>query len=290
MSISRIPSQKTPKPCHVVREAFGAQSPTDLTELQSFPNADEVATQAAQQTIEETAQKLANPDLGIKLGGAALRALTTLCRRCELSGICLTREAIASTYEKQRNQDSKFSNLLDTKEMPHPLSLLVKNDVIIQPQDPVQLVSIRSNMKGIQLWSNARDDIELVSFSVCSDRYTTGAVIIDASPIVNSGNIQPAAPEDMKVLLDKLVSFAVAPNNRSEPQLYQTNNSAIRLMRSGSTGQTTIREVRMRGKNRLYFTISRNNNGIPTIIIIGCHGSKESYQIEFFRATGCTYR
>ena len=143
-------------------------------------------------------------------------------------------------------------------------------------------------MKGIQLRSNALDDIELVSFSVCSDRYTTGAVIIDASPIVNSGNIQPAAPEDMKVLLNKLVSFAVAPNNRSEFQLYQTNNSAIRRINSDSTGQTTIREVRMRGKNRLYFTISSNDNGIPVIVIIGCHGDKESYQTEFLKAIGRT--
>lgn len=288
MSISRIPSQKTPKPCHAVREAFGVQSPTDLTELQSFPDAGEAAAQAAQHIIQETAQEPANPDLGLELGGAALQALTTLCKRCELSDICLTQGVIASTYEQQRNQHNESSTLPNTKEISHLLSLLAKNDVIIQPQDPVQLVSIRSNMKGIQLRSNALDDIELVSFSVCSDRYTTGAVIIDASPIVNSGNIQPAAPEDMKVLLNKLVSFAVAPNNRSEFQLYQTNNSAIRRINSGSTGQTTIREVRMRGKNHLYFTISRNNNGIPTIIIIGCHGSKESYQTEFLKAIGRT--
>ena len=69
MSISRIPSQKTPKPCHAVREAFGVQSPTDLTELQSFPDAGEAAAQAAQHIIQETAQEPANPALGLELGG-----------------------------------------------------------------------------------------------------------------------------------------------------------------------------------------------------------------------------
>ena len=69
MSISRNYSQTAPKPCHAVREAFGAQSRTDLTELQSFPDAGEATARAAQQIIQETAQELANPDLGLKLGG-----------------------------------------------------------------------------------------------------------------------------------------------------------------------------------------------------------------------------
>lgn len=69
MPISRNSSQTTPKPCHTVREAFGAQSSTDLAELQTLPDAKEVATQAAQQIIQETAQELANPDLGLELGG-----------------------------------------------------------------------------------------------------------------------------------------------------------------------------------------------------------------------------
>ena len=92
----------------------------------------------------------------------------------------------------------------------------------------------------------------------------------------------------MRVLLDKLASFAVAPDNNSESQLYQTNNSAIRRMRFNSTGQTAIREVRMRGKNRLYFTIYRNDKDTPVIVIIGCHGDKKSYQTEFLRAIGRT--
>ena len=288
MPISRNSSQTTPKPCHTVREAFGAQSSADLAELQTLPDAKEVATQAAQQIIQETAQELANPDLGLELGGAALRALTTLCKRCELSDICLTQEVIASTYEQQRNQHNESSTLPNTKEISHPLSLLAKNGIIVQQQDPTPLESIRSSMEGIQLRPNAHNDTELASFSVHSDRYLTGAIIIDAAPMVNSGDIQPAEPEDMRVLLDKLVSFAVAPNNNSKSQLYQTNNSAIRRMRFDSTGQTTIREVRMRGKNRLYFTISRNDNGIPVIVIIGCHGDKESYQTEFLRAIGRT--
>lgn len=142
MSISRNYSPTAPKPCHVVRKAFGAQSRTDLTELQSFPDAGEAAAQAAQQIIQETAQELANPDLGLKLGGAALRALTTLCKRCELSDICLTQEVIASTYEQQRNQHNESSTLPDTKEIPHPLSLLAKDSIIVQPQDTVQLASV----------------------------------------------------------------------------------------------------------------------------------------------------
>ena len=143
-------------------------------------------------------------------------------------------------------------------------------------------------MEGIKLRSNAKDETELESFSVWSDQYQKGAIIIDASPMVNSGNIRPAEPDDMRVLLDKLVLFAVAPDNNSDSQLYQTNNSAMRRINSDSTGQTTIREVRMRGKNRLYFTISSNYNGIPVIVIVGCHGDKESYQTEFLKAIGRT--
>ena len=71
MSISRNSSQTVPKPCHAVYEAFGAQSSTDLAELQTLPDADEVAAQAAQHIIQETAQELANPDLGLELGGGA---------------------------------------------------------------------------------------------------------------------------------------------------------------------------------------------------------------------------
>ena len=286
MPISRNPSHTAPKPCHAVREAFGAQSSADLAELQTLPDAKEVAAQTAQHIIQETAQELANPDLGLELGGAALRALTTLCKRCELSDICLTQEVIASTYEQQRNQHNKSSALPNTKEIPHLLSLLAKNGIIIQPQDTVQLISVQSSMEGVKLRSDAEDKTELESFSVWSDQYQKGAIIIDASPMVNSGDIQPAEPDNMRVLLDKLASFAVAPDNNSDSQLYQTNNSAIRRINSASTSQTTIREVRMRGKNRLYFTISRNDNGVPTIVIIGCHGDKESYQTEFLRAIG----
>lgn len=132
MSISRNYSQTAPKPCHAVREAFGAQSRTDLTELQSFPDAGEATARAAQQIIQETAQELANPDLGLKLGGAALRALTTLCKRCELSDICLTQGVIASTYEQQRNQNNESIDLPDTERNAHPLSLLAKDGIIIQ--------------------------------------------------------------------------------------------------------------------------------------------------------------
>ena len=103
-------------------------------------------------------------------------------------------------------------------------------------------------MEGIKLGSNAEDETELESFSVWSDQYQKGAIIIDASPMVNSGNIRPAEPDDMRVLLDKLVLFAIAPDNNNDSQLYQTNNSAIRRINSDSTSQTTIREVRMRGK------------------------------------------
>ena len=69
MSISRNSSQTAPKPCHAVYEAFGAQSSADLAELQTLPDADEVAAQAAQHIIQETAQELANPDLGLEFGG-----------------------------------------------------------------------------------------------------------------------------------------------------------------------------------------------------------------------------
>lgn len=93
-------------------------------------------------------------------------------------------------------------------------------------------------MEGIKLGSNAKDETELESFSVWSDQYQKGAIIIDASPMVNSGNIRPAEPDDM------------------------------------------------RGKNRLYFMISSNDTGIPVIVIIGCHGDKDSYQTEFLKAIG----
>ena len=39
--------------------------------LKSFPDTGEAAAQTAQQIIQETAQELANPDLGLKLGGGA---------------------------------------------------------------------------------------------------------------------------------------------------------------------------------------------------------------------------
>lgn len=198
----------------------------------------------------------------------------------------MTQGVIASTYEQQRNQHNESSTLPNTKEISHLLSLLVKDGIIVQPQDTVQLVSVQPSMEGIKLRSNAKDETELESFSVLSDQYQKGAIIIDASLMVNSGNIRPAEPDDMRVLLDKLVLFAVAPDNNSDSQLYQTNNSAIRRINSDSTGQTTIREVRMRGKNRLYFTISSNDKGTPVIVIIGCHGDKESYQTEFLKAIG----
>ena len=53
-------------------------------------------------------------------------------------------------------------------------------------------------MEGIKLRSNAKDETELESFSVWSDQYQKGAIIIDASPMVNSGNIRPAEPDDMR--------------------------------------------------------------------------------------------
>lgn len=150
----------------------------------------------------------------------------------------MTQGVIASTYEQQRNQHNESSTLPNTKEISHLLSLLIKDGIIVQPQDTVQLVSVQPSMEGIKLRSNAKDETELESFSVWSDQYQKGAIIIDASPMVNSGNIRPAEPDDM------------------------------------------------RGKNRLYFTISSNDNGIPVIVILGCHGDKESYQTEFLKAIG----
>ena len=88
------------------------------------------------------------------------------------------------------------------------------------------------------------------------------------------------SPEEYGVLASKLLNRMEEVGSDGNPQIFTADNKMQKVITR--QGNATLFEIRMRGKNRLYFWLTpENKQGQPEIVILGSHGGDESTQKTF---------
>jgi hypothetical protein len=102
--------------------------------------------------------------------------------------------------------------------------------------------------------------------------------VIDASKAVGF-NGEPLGPHEYGNLTSKLLNRMEEADNTGKAQIFTADNKMQKVI--SKRGDATLFEMRMSGKNRLYFWASQPKNGNAQITIIGSHGGDEATQHRF---------
>lgn len=112
-----------------------------------------------------------------------------------------------------------------------------------------------------------------------------GVDVYDASEHIDGFNGTPLTPEAYKILSQKLLNLIVNEDKGGQLQILSPNGTMQKVLR-GWKGEGKACELRMEGKNRLYFTLQTDGVTRPRIVILGGHGGDEGDQIKFLANIG----
>jgi hypothetical protein len=102
--------------------------------------------------------------------------------------------------------------------------------------------------------------------------------VIDASEALNFKG-EPLDPKEYGNLASKLLNRMEEVNASGEPQIFTAENTMQKVITKH--GNATLFEMRMAGKNRLYFWASQSEDANPQIIILGSHSGDDATQQAF---------
>lgn len=235
----------------------------------------------------EHASTAKNPHKNYIDGISATRALNVLkCSKCVLEK-CLVRDMLQNASHKQPypTAPTPLNRERPTHHEASLLSMLTSQEIDQFPQNDTPLKDVIDSLEGVHLRSNIPTTTGLPTTFIRNAHNDMPPVeLIDATNVVDSGNIPPANTESSRVLLNKIALLATKPNGDNQPQIHHPSSIMTKVIRV-QAGNARIDEVRMAGKSRLFFMIRlpEEERRYDRIILLGSHGDSAQYQHAFFR-------
>jgi hypothetical protein len=244
----------------------------------------------------------------LETGAAAERGIQKLgCAACILSDVC----AIKGTLDEKVGAGAQHEAFMETATMlasaPKWLTAARINRSGIDGVD--MLTRLRSSDEAERLY--AAGELPLESFLGSVKNHISGEVtkadvpvlarmakiepekpltvheittlaatydVIDASDAVGYKGDQ-IGPREYGNLASKVLNRMEELDSTGKPQIFTADNTMQKVI--SKFGDATLFEMRMQGKNRMYFWASQPPEQNPQIVIIGSHGGDESSQRDF---------
>lgn len=298
--------------CPPVHDEFGsAGGPVDPT-LMGDDFRDVVA--------DVTAQLVARPDLTgtydpreLANGKGAQRVLHSLgCASCDLTGVCgvqnqLVAETVEGAAAERREMLASAPRWLAAGRLQRAKVPADRLDTLLTSPDRVQMLSdmgvslddllggVQNTFAGVYNKRDIKQDIpELATITTEADQMIAHnivtsnghtLVVLDAaeSSASRQGVHDKESVGEYVILCGKLLGRMVEVGPDGLPQILHQDMKMQKTISAINGG--TLFEMRMNGKDRLYFTVVRQPEGErgPTarIVLLGSHGGDERTQQEF---------
>lgn len=288
-------------PCEPIAEQVGTPPDEDL-----FGNFREEFEGIANNLIAGNVrggQELSN-------GVAAERALSWLgCDACELSQVCTTKKALEESVRVGKENTALEEKISMLGSGPRWLSAARLHRAGTDPETVRQNIAdiettkaamatgeldIDNLLAGVENWPDKTyskselpelqgikklpDDVELDGHKIAVNEHVF--TVVDASDALGlGGNIRR---EGYSILCDKLIQRMGEKDASGNPQILKSDEIMQKALRQLKGGR--LDEMRMGGKNRMYFTVTSEGLDEGTaarIVILGTHGGDASNQEKF---------
>jgi hypothetical protein len=293
-------------PCSYVSREVGSGSDADTQLLRETPG---VAFEIAMGIVRE--RNVYSAPRHIPLGELAMRDLA--CDTCSLAPDCRVKEYLTGfSYMEEIGVASRepqtvpwvitVGRMQRNRTVP-PLPALANElrEVLQEPDSGravrIDLQDVRESMGGITLDNTVKaaeykgtDLPEINTFAaITADTRIAGVTMVtdtgqrfefvDASKCIDFKGVQPSANE-FAVLCGKFLGRIIETSHDNKPLIMTPDNKMQKTISSVPGGQ--LYEMRMSGKNRLYFTVRQPVQGEPIrIIFLGAHGGDADTQRDF---------
>jgi len=255
----------------------------------------------------------------IDTGDAASRALASLgCTACEISGECAVKEMLQDRAE-QGSEKTEISNQATmTDEAPLWLKAARFNNMGVKPERFIELATdtdqtraaLKSGEINTEQWLGGVENQlnnryvksqlpEIQKIGTVNERREFEAhelltaaghriEVIDTSqpPNPDPNQITDGSRSEYAILCSKLLSRITEVGQDGLPQIMKQDQIMQKTIGKVKGGR--IDEIRMSGKNRLYFTIVDDPNGdsntLARIVILGTHGGDQTTQARFINS------
>ena len=244
------------------------------------PDAPEAAADVTEVIRWKHAHTTGSPYGSYESGLSARQAQTVLrCGNCVLQS-CIIKDMLSAAASGKPYQTHTPEGQHSAEQL---LSLLAmsgrETELSARSSTPVE--EIADELQGMNTMDVAA---ELPTVTLNGTQKNTPAVeVIDASSIINSGNIRPAPPEQLTLLFQKLTALLTERDDTNQLQLYNLNTSMVSSLYAQPKGGAVLYEVRRGGKSRLYVMgcPPTSNRQHDRAIIIGSHGDNPQDQDNF---------
>jgi hypothetical protein len=248
-------------------------------------------------------------------GKAAERAIATIgCDACKLSGVCVVRTKLEDKVESGRTETGLERTATMLAAAPQWLAAARINRSGADPNALRETINDREQTKKA-LADGTLDATELLAgvanetegFATKQDLPELSGfagvdpdqkielqrlvadngdifLVADASSTVNFRG-EPLPPTEYGILTGKLLERMTHRGQDGKPQVQSPDNTMQKVLRTTPTGH--LDEVRMSGKNRLYVTVTPDQEqNLTRIVILGSHGGDAATQQAFLNKLG----
>ena len=282
--------------CQPVEAAFGRSS--DLATLVSDPTMQDLVELTAAETAENAAAAH-NWKQENNQSPAAATILDLGCDACASCGICPVRVKLHHTDQLHRENAELYELKREITEAPWWLDIARTGSF---PGGKTRIRELCDDMEALKAaWQTGNLEILLGAVSSCREvpslskddapelahiaSIPDGAALPTYAVTTRSGNqfvvvdaserFGTATNEQMRILCTKFVTRLNATASDGQSQIKHADNI---MQKPILRGDTTIFEIRMDGKSRLYFMVSSQDQGPDRITLLGYHGSEEHTQ------------
>jgi len=292
--------------CAPVGDEFGTPASPELLQDPEFK---EVVEEMSANLI--AAHAIVAEDL--ESGEAAGRALKSLgCVACELSTVCTVRETLTERAESGRETQAILDKAKMISNAPTWLkaarfnksgmtpgdiqTLLTDNNAAAEAMENGVLDRLIGDATNKPLKPTTKDEIpEVAGVSVVpkdkplrtdeiTNKHGQKFVVVDATnQNYPRENVTAESRAEYGILTAKLVDRMNALGPDGKPLVLTPDNKMQKQLRH--TGSGSVYEIRMRGKNRLYISVTpspeNTTDAVARIVILGAHGGDASTQRAF---------
>lgn len=301
-STIETPIKPVNEPCKPVKVEIGEEP--ELAGDVEFADVFESVSSTLVDLTRVPYQEHISKELGkiIDRGESARNVQTDLgCAGCKLSGVCLVESAlndVIASGELAQERESKLEFAQQGIDYVNSFSSLMS---LAYSKEATKLVRDEGRTESIPklLWGVAARvmprikgaDVTEISGLAAVDgtkdcpRYEISVenntfIIIDASDALEVNGINPPNESRTKVLFNKFFERLRSVDVDKQPHLATPDGTQQKKIESIESME--VHEIRMAGKNRLYFAIKHEDSKSRyRIIILGAHDDNENHQQAF---------
>ncbi|HKU19134.1 MAG TPA: hypothetical protein VJP80_07785 [Candidatus Saccharimonadales bacterium] len=247
---------------------------------------------------------------GMETGEAAAAAIQSLgCAACRLEGVCMVQSYLAERVSVgQENAEYKAMLTMFEQSPPWLTAARINRtnmslddfETITSTPEQLQSALASGSLSLEQLKADVNNRLgntyhkadlpELAAIKKIDSQTTIESTeivtkngdaftVVDASEAVGFKE-HPLSAAEFGILTEKFLHRIVQPDKTGKPQILSSDGIMQKPIRK--VGGQQMFEVRMGGKNRLYFTVTPGKDGQPTrLTILGSHGGDASTQRKF---------